>query len=167
MTWIMTTVYVVQGVGAIGWGLLSDRLVERGANEGQLRKGLLSLYQLSYAAAILGTAYATSTSGIFAWLLVAGVFGGIGGANSYCISQMYAGPEAAGRWVGVMNGIGNLSGVVGPILTGVLIQRTGSYFSAFVVSAIIVGLGAIWWSFAMPRVRLLTFSHPETSPQLA
>ena len=158
MTGIMTTVYVVQGVGALLWGWLSDELVRRGTDEGRLRKGLLSLYQLTYAAAILGTAYSTSTTGLFGWLLVAGLFGGIGGANSYCISQMFAGPEAAGRWVGVMNGVGNLSAIVGPILTGMLIQHSGRYLTAFMVSAAIVGFGAIWWLIALPRVVPLKFN---------
>lgn len=167
MTGIMTTVFVVQGVGALGWGWLSDRLVQRGANEGDLRKRLMCLYQLAYAAAILGTAFSDSTSGLFAWLLVAGVFGGIGGANAYCIAQIYAGPEAAGSWVGVMNGIGNLSGIVGPILAGMLIQHTGSYMSAFVVSAAIVGFGSIWWWYALPPVEPLDLGRPRVREQFA
>jgi MFS family permease len=167
MTGIMTTVYLVQGIGALGWGWFSDRLVGRGADEGDLRKRLMCLYQFTYAAAILGTAFSSSTSGLFAWLLVAGFFGGIGGANPYCISQMYAGPAAAGRWVGVMNGVGNLSGIVGPILTGVLIQQTGSYMSAFVVSAGVVAFGGLWWWFALPPVELLPLGHRPLKHQFA
>lgn len=155
MTAMTTTAYVVQGFGALAWGWLSDRLVSRGMDEGQLRKGLVSLYQLAFASAILGIAFSSSATAVFGWLLLAGVFGGLGGTNPYAIAQIYAGPEAAGTWVGVMNGIGNLSGIVGPILTGVLIEQTGSYISAFVVSAGVVGFGAGWWWFALPRVRPL------------
>jgi len=89
---------------------------------------------------------------------VSALVGGIGGAHCYAIAQAYAGPEAAGTWVGIMNGLGNTSGIIGPILTGVLIQQTGSYMSAFEVSAAIVGVGGIWWWIALPRVERLNLA---------
>ena len=167
MTAITSVGYLIQGCGALGWGWISDRLVGRGSDEGQLRKGLMSFYFAVSAVGILGIGYSTSVEAVFAWFVIISVVGGIGGANCYAISQIYAGPRAAGRWVGVMNGLGNTSGIIGPILTGVLIQRTGSYMAAFVVSATIVGLGAIWWWFALPRVRPLTFARARMKPQPA
>ena len=50
--------------------------------------------------------------------------------NLYAVAQMFAGPRAAGTWVGVQNAIGNVSGIVGPIVTGIVMQRAG-YNSAF------------------------------------
>lgn len=152
MTAITTTAYVVQGFGALAWGWLSDRLVAAGWDEGPLRKGLLSLYQVVYAASILGVALSTSPTAILAWLVLGALFGGIGGTSPYAISQIYAGPEAAGTWVGIVNGVGNTAGIVGPVLTGVLIQETGSYMSAFLVSAAIVAFGGFWWWAALPTV---------------
>jgi MFS family permease len=155
MTGMMTTTYLVQGFGALAWGWLSDRLVMSGWDEGSLRKGLLCLYQFVGAAAILGIGLSTTPNAIFGWLLFGAVFYGIGGTSPYAMSQVYAGPEAAGTWVGVMNGVGNTSGIIGPVLTGLLIENTGSYLSAFVVSAAIVGFGGIWWWVALPRVERL------------
>ena len=51
--------------------------------------------------------------------------------NLYAVAQMFAGPRASGTWVGVQNAIGNLSGIIGPIVTGIVVQRAG-YNSAFV-----------------------------------
>lgn len=155
MTGISTSVYAVQGFGALGWGWLSDWLVLRGVDEGRLRKGMMCLYQLAVGATILGAAYATSTQALTAWLLLCGVFGGLGGFNPYAIAQIYAGPEATGSFIGVMNGIGNLSGIVGPILTGFIIQETGSYFIAFYVTAAIALSGVLWWLFVVPPIRPL------------
>ncbi len=155
MTGMMTTTYVVQGFGALAWGWLSDRLVKGGWDEGSLRKGLLCLYQFAAAAAILGIGFSTAPTAIFGWLLFGAVFSGIGGTSPYAMSQVYAGPEAAGTWVGVMNGVGNTSGIIGPVLTGLLIQQTGSYMAAFVLSAVIVGFGGIWWWVALPHVERL------------
>ena len=50
--------------------------------------------------------------------------------NLYAIAQMFAGPRAAGTWVGVQNAFGNLSGIFGPIITGIIVDRAG-YDSAF------------------------------------
>jgi MFS family permease len=152
MTTMTATGYIVQGFGALAWGWISDWLVERGWDEGRLRKGLLCVYHLTYAIAILGIGLSNSHAAIFGWLILASVFGGIGGANPYAISQIYAGPRAAGTWVGVMNGLGNTSGIVGPVITGLLIEQTGSYMSAFLVSAAIVGLGAVGWTLGLPKV---------------
>jgi MFS family permease len=161
MTGMMTTAYVVQGFGALAWGSLSDRLVTVGWDEGRVRKGLMSVYLLVTAVAILGVGFSTSPSAMFAWLLLNAVFGGIGGSQAYAIAQVYAGPEAAGTWVGVMNGVGNTSGIIGPVLTGLLIENTGSYMSAFVVSAVIVGFGGIWWWVALPHVERLRLDTPR------
>jgi predicted MFS family arabinose efflux permease len=64
---------------------------------------------------------------------------------------MFTGPRAAGTWMGFQNSIGNASGVFGPILTGFIVQRAG-YDSAFVVTAIIAGIGAVWWAVLVPRI---------------
>jgi MFS family permease len=167
MTAMTTIVYVVQGFGALAWGWLSDRLVMSGWDEGRLRKGLMGIYLLVTAAAIVGIGLAHSPSAIFACLLLNATFAGIGGTNCYAIAQIYAGPEASGTWVGVMNGVGNTSGIVGPIITGVLIQQTGSYLSAFVVSAVILAVGGIWWMVALPAVRPLDLSVGSRAVRLA
>ena len=69
--------------------------------------------------------------------------------NLYCVAQMFAGPRAAGTWVGVQNAIGNLSGIVGPIVTGIVVHRAG-YNSAFVLTAAIAAVGALWWAVGVP-----------------
>lgn len=152
MTGMITTAYVVQAFSAIFWGWLSDHLVRGGRDEGRLRIALMCLYQLTAAASILGIGLSTSPSTILAWLVFGALFGGIGGAHVYAIAQIYAGPRASGTWVGVMNGVGNTSGIVGPIITGLLIQETTSYLAAFIVSAAIVAFGGIWWWIALPKV---------------
>lgn len=152
MTGMITTAYIVQGFSAMFWGWVSDRWVRAGWDEGRVRIGLMCLYHLVSAASILGIGFSTSQPMILAWLVFGALFGGIGGAHVYAIAQIYAGPRAAGTWVGVMNGVGNTSGILGPIITGLLIQQTASYTSAFVVSATIVAMGAIWWWIALPKV---------------
>ena len=40
-----------------------------------------------------------------------------------------------GLWTGIYNFVGNIAGILSPIITGVLISRTGSYTPPFVLAA--------------------------------
>ena len=91
------------------------------------------------------------------WLILAGVANGAGALNMYGIAQMFAGPRASGTWVGVQNGVGNISGIIGPVVTGLMIDWTGDYAAAFWLAAAVTLAGALWWAFVLPRIRLLDF----------
>jgi MFS family permease len=66
---------------------------------------------------------------------------------------MFAGPRATGSWVGVQNGIGNMAGIIGPIVTGLIVDRLGDYGWAFYIAAAVSALGAVWWLVVVPKVR--------------
>lgn len=153
MTWLLTMVYLVQGVSALlcGWG--SDRLVARGIDEGRLRKGLIAAGLALSGIAVLGVGMAADKPQIAFWLVFAAIAGAPLGSNVYALSQMFAGPRASGSWVGLVNGIGNTSGIFGPILTGFIVDRTGNYLSAFYVAGAIGIAGGLWWWLKVPEVR--------------
>jgi MFS family permease len=82
-------------------------------------------------------------------LALTGAFLGISICNSWAISQMLAGPRMVGRWVGVQNFVGNLSGAVAPALTGFLLDRTGSFYWPFLITAVVAWIGALSWWFVV------------------
>ncbi|WP_310469219.1 MFS transporter [Sphingomonas sp.] len=155
MTTLTTAVFVVQGISALAFGHLSDRLVRQGRDEGRVRKALMAGAQTVVALCILGAALAESTMVLGAWLVLAGAATGIISTNIFAVAQIFAGPRASGSWVGAQNAIGNTSGIIGPIITGVTIDATGSYFAGFALAAGVAGAGALIWLFAMPRVEPL------------
>lgn len=69
------------------------------------------------------------------------------------LGQVYAGPRLAGSWIGWQTGIASISGMVGPIVTGVIVDATGSYVGAFVFAAGVSAVGALLFRFALPPVR--------------
>jgi MFS family permease len=107
--------------------------------------------QLLAAGAILGLAFAHSAVTIGILLCLAGAASAALSLNLYAVAQMFAGPRASGTWVGVQNAIGNLSGIIGPIVTGIVVQRAG-YNSAFVLTAAIAAIGALWWAIGVPKI---------------
>src|SRR4029077_2764186 len=69
------------------------------------------------------------------WLIVTGVGCGIGNSGIWAFSQTLAGPHAVGRWTGLQNSFANLAGVVGPALTGFIVDWTGHFQVALVITA--------------------------------
>jgi MFS family permease len=155
MTALTTLGFVFQGVSALLFGAASDRWVRRGVAEGPLRKGMMAVAHLAVAVAIAGIATASSTFMLAAWLVVAGTAAGVISTNIYCLAQMFSGARAAGGWIGIQNALGNVSGIIGPIVTGLIVDRLGGYDYAFAVAIAVTAFGAFWWWVVIPRVRLV------------
>ena len=151
MTLLATLGYAVQGACALSYGRFSDWWTRSGRSEAACRRGMMIASQALAAVAILALAFAKSALIIGVLLCLAGAASAVLSINLYAIAQMFAGPRASGTWVGVQNSIGNLSGIVGPIVTGIVVQRAG-YDSAFVLTAAVAAIGAAWWAWGVPRI---------------
>jgi len=77
---------------------------------------------------------------------------GLFSSNHWAITQTLAGPLAAGRWTGLQNGIANLSGVIAPFVTGLIIAETGNYYWAFSSASVILLVGAFCYLFIVQDV---------------
>ena len=90
---------------------------------------------------------------------------GLGGLNLYTIAQTLAGPRACGKWVGIQNAIGNLAGIVAPVVTGMLIDWAGRYNLGFLVAGVVAIAGAGSWFLLVRRVEPIAWSPIE--PKIA
>src|SRR4051812_19988145 len=151
MTFLATLGYLVQGACALSYGHFSDWWTRSGRSEAACRRWMMVASQGLAAIAILGLAFAQSALAIGLLLCLAGAASASLSLNLYAVAQMFAGPRASGSWVGIQNAIGNLSGVVGPIVTGIVVHRAG-YDSAFVLTAAIAAVGSAWWMWGVPRI---------------
>jgi MFS family permease len=151
MTLLATLGYAVQGACAFGFGHFSDWWTRSGRSEATCRRWMMVLSQALAGAAVFALAFAHSALSVGILLCVAGVATASLSLNVYAVAQMFAGPRAAGTWVGFQNALGNLSGIVMPIVTGILVQRFG-YDSAFILTAAVALFGAFWWVFAVPKI---------------
>jgi MFS family permease len=151
MTLLATLGYAVQGVCAFAYGHFSDWWTRSGRSEAACRRAMMVASQFLAAAAILGLAYAHDAVTIGTLLCLAGAASAALSLNLYAVAQMFAGPRASGTWVGFQNAVGNLSGIFGPIVTGIIVDRAG-YGSAFVLTAAIAASGAVWWAFGVPKI---------------
>jgi len=103
------------------------------------------------ALCLTGAAFGSSTISVVS-LFGAGIAFGLGTANVYTIPQTLAGACAAGKWVALENGFGNAGGIVAPIVTGLIIDRTGQFFWAFLAAAAMAVLGMAGWGIVVKTV---------------
>ena len=151
MTLVATLGYAVQAAAAFALGHYSDRWTKSGRSEAAIRRAMLMVGQLLAAGCILGIALTDSIAMIGLLLCLAGVASASLSMNLYSVAQMCAGPRAAGTWIGIQNALGNVSGIVGPVISGILIDRSG-YDSAFYLAAAVAAFGGIWWALGIPRI---------------
>ncbi|WP_309603401.1 MFS transporter [Sphingomonas sp.] len=156
MTILASIGYGVQAVAAMAYGAISDRWTRSGRSEATIRRAMMIVSQLLAGVAIFGIYRSESVGALLFWLCLGGAATAALSLNLYAIAQMFAGPRAVGTWVGIQNALGNVSGIVGPIITGMMIDQAG-YGSAFYLTAGVALIGALWWAFAVPAIRQIAF----------
>jgi MFS family permease len=143
--------YTVQGVCAFGYGHFTDWWTRSGRSEAFCRRWMMVASQSLVAVAIFGLAFAHSALSITLLLCLAGAATAALSMNLYAIAQMFAGPRAAGSWVGFQNALGNSSGIFGPIVSAYVVTHAG-YDAAFYLTAAVGVVGAIWWAVGVPKI---------------
>ena len=146
-----TAGYLVNGGTALLTGWLVDRYVRRGGSANFAWKLIMVLAHSGSVVFMLMMAWGSQP------LAIAAMFGfqvmmGASSAGVYVMGQILAGPKASGRWVGIQNSVGNLSGMISPALTGFIVQRTGHYELAFIAAAIVSALGIVGWIGMVPKL---------------
>jgi ACS family D-galactonate transporter-like MFS transporter len=121
-----------------GW--IADRLVAIGWDEIYSRKVIITASYLTSLLLIPAALVADNTSAVF--LLGGASLMGLSTGNIFALVQRTSRVGEVGFSIGFLNLAGNVPGVVAPIVTGLIVARTGSYLPAFVV-AIVVLLAAI------------------------
>jgi MFS family permease len=157
MSYLATLSYAASAASAVALGWLSDRWTASGRSEAAVRRAMLVTQHVVLAASTIGILIAGTGGWLAFWLILAGVANGAGALNLYAIAQIFAGPRASGTWVGVQNAIGNTSGIIGPVVTGVIIDWSGSYAGGFWLAASVTFFGALWWAFILPNIEPVSF----------
>ncbi len=78
-------------------------------------------------------------------------------SNLWAITYTVAGPAAAGRWTGMQNCIGNFSGMLGPALTGLVLDRTGQFFWPFAIASAFCVVGALFYGVVLGKVEQVSW----------
>jgi MFS family permease len=131
-------------MGLVAGGYVCDWLVKKTGRPIYSRKLLLITSLGAGAACIAVTGLVTGLTSAVALMAIA-VFFMYASFNTYFAIVL---DTVEKRRVGAVGGfvhfIANLAGIVAPALTGFLVQWTGNFTSAFVLTGVIAALGAIF-----------------------
>jgi ACS family D-galactonate transporter-like MFS transporter len=138
-------------------GYAADRLIGRGHNAVTVRKWF-TIVGFSIACTELIGARATSlqTALVFAVVSLSGL--GLATANYWALTQTLIPGAAIGRISGIQNCACSVAGIVAPILTGWLLQKTGNYEAPMMAVLVMLLLGVFSYLFMIrekyaPRAR--------------
>jgi MFS family permease len=136
--------YFVFGASEPLGGWIADRLVKTGWSETRARKVVVTVAFLT--GLLLIPAARVTSVGSAVMLIIGGCLVGLSTGNLLVILQLCAPRQEIGLWTGVYNFVGNVAGIVSPLITGFLIERTGSYAAPFMLTAGLIAIGplAFW-----------------------
>ncbi|HEY6327175.1 MAG TPA: MFS transporter [Candidatus Cybelea sp.] len=143
--------FLLMGTTMACSGWIADRFIRRGITPTVVRKTVFGIGAVVAAVSLIGVAHSNNLASV-AWLFGVGVGDGFLHANNFVVGQTIAGPEAAGRWAGIQNTLGNISGVIAPSLTGILVDRTGSFVLPFTIAAVLAVLSGSAWIFLVGKI---------------
>lgn len=124
--------------------LCADAMIKRGVSITHTRKLMQCVGLLGSAAFLIAATFAQSASAAM-WIFC-GALGLLGVTwSGYAPNHLDIAPRQAGFLMGITNTFGTIPGIVGVFVTGWLIDATGTYASAFSLSAGLSVLGAIVW----------------------
>jgi hypothetical protein len=124
-----------------------------------VRKGFV-IAGMSGTGLLFAGAALTSGTVSMVMLIASGFTVGISGTMVFTIGQTLAGPRAGGRWMGFQNMCGNFSGIAAPIITGLVVDWSGSFAGAFFVSAGLSVVGVLCWWLVVQGVRPVEWAQP-------
>jgi ACS family glucarate transporter-like MFS transporter len=152
--------------GALLSGYGSDRLVRRGWRPIVARKIFMGAGMILCMAALLSV-FTTSLGWTVTWLSVA-VFGLLMTNGVVWSANADIAPESQGASLcGLQNFVGNIGGLLAPIVTGGLVQMTGSWVAAMASAAVVALAGAALYLFLLSDEARLGWIPDATAAQIA
>ncbi|EMN1929179.1 MFS transporter [Burkholderia ambifaria] len=135
--------WLVGTVGLACGGAISDALYRLTGNLLLSRRIVLVTCLLGAGACVAVAGAVQSTQGAVALMSVSLFFLYVTGAIYWAIVQDVVHPARVGGVSGFLHCMGSLSGVIGPAVTGFIVERSGSFASAFVLAGAIALAGAV------------------------
>jgi MFS family permease len=151
MVWTASWAYLLTAVSALLAGWLTDRWSRTGRSVSVIHKVIMAAFTVG------GILCMTAMTVLPAWGLIAALFvyqvlAGLSSPTVLAVPQIFAGPHASGRWVGLQNAIGAAAGLVAPAATGFIVDSTGQFTFAFLVAGVANVLGFLGWVLLMPKI---------------
>jgi MFS transporter, ACS family, D-galactonate transporter len=131
------------------FGVAADALIRRGYHAGRVRQTFVSVGLLGCCLFMIPAILVERDWLCIIFFTLASVCMGGFSSNHWAFSQTLAGPEAAGKWTGFENCLGNFAGVIAPFITGLALRETHSFFAAILIACGVLLVGVLGFSFVV------------------
>lgn len=141
-SWYTFMSFAGTGTIAILAGWAADRLIARGRNAVTVRKAFtIAGFVLAFSAAFGAFSHSTAVTLFLAVFSLSGL--GLATANYWALTQTLTPRSVSARVAGIQNTAANIAGIAAPWITGLLIQKTGSFNAPLVAVGfwLLVGIG--------------------------
>ena len=168
MGWYAALPWFVTFLALPLFGLLSDTLIKRGMSVTKARKGMIVIGQM-IAASVIIAVYTDNAMIAMLFMVLALVFESGSSTILWSVCAEISPPNCAASVAGIMNTAGALSGIVAPILTGVLLKVTGNFQQAFMIASLMIVFAALSMWFIVGEVKQIQLdgnSSGTTGPKV-
>ncbi|AFO48493.1 MULTISPECIES: MFS transporter [Pseudomonas] len=141
--WVVSLAYVFGALGTIVAGRICDRLVKHGASVLGSRKRVVVTALLAAAAFTVPLSFGSGFLLSVALLCCALFSVNMASSTAWMIANTVVDSQRVASFGSIQNFGGYLAGSVAPIVTGFSIQQTGSFASAFLISAAVAAVAAM------------------------
>ena len=142
-------------------GVLVDRLISRGADPTRTRKVLFTIGMLLGITAI-GAAFTTDVNIAVAWLTLSLAGLAFAAPIAWSIPSLIAPKGTVGSVGGIMNFLGNVSGIVAPIVAGIVADRA-SFAANFLITGAILLAGLACFLLLLGKIEQIDAQSAEVS----
>ncbi len=134
-------------------GLSADVLIRRGREPGRVRQTMVSLGLLCCCFLLFPAVLVANERVFMTFLLLACISMGAFSSNHWALTQRLSGVEAAGKWTGFENCIGNIAGFAAGWISGLAVRHTHSFVVAFAIvcASLLFGVAGYWFIIGQPR----------------
>ena len=147
--------YMAAAVGGVVAGFVADRIIQRGGSITVARKLPVAL-GLALASSLILANWVPAGEDHLVILIMSIAFFGQGMSNlGWTVLTDLAPKDMVGLAGGFFNMITNFAGIFTPLILGIILQLTGSYFYSLIYVGIVPLIGSALYVFALGEVKRL------------
>ncbi|UUZ94037.1 MFS transporter [Paenibacillus sp. P25] len=143
MSFVTAIPWLLGTAGTLLGGYLSDGMAKKTGNPVLARKMIIVSCLSGCAFSVAALSFVTSTAAAVTLMSIGVFFEYLIPPSIWAMVQDSVPQEHVGGAGGFVHSLSNLSGIIGPTVTGVIVQTTGSYNIAFVIAALLALVGAV------------------------
>ncbi|MDM8010690.1 MAG: ACS family MFS transporter [Parasphingorhabdus sp.] len=125
-------------------GFMADRLIDRGMTITRVRKLMMLI---GFGGIVIALLLVGETNDAVTAILIMTVGSALGAfsVSGFFVNHMDIAPQHAGTLMGITNTAGTIPGIIGVLISGWILEATGSWALVFQVSAAVAAFGMVFY----------------------